>query len=126
MVNRSLSTRPVSLRTNLFLATVASLGFATVCAVCSAQLDREPPRPQLVAAVKPVMPLDEPVTTGSIVPAPPIAKAARMARPEKIEAKKAQAAKEARKEAKPKPEPALDSERLAALLAEPTVMKPKR
>ena len=68
MVNRSLSTRPVSLRTNLFLATVASLGFATVCAVCSAQLDREPPRPQLVAAVKPVMPLDEPVTTGSIAP----------------------------------------------------------
>jgi hypothetical protein len=36
------------------------------------------PRPQLVAAVKPVMPLDEPVTTGSIVPTPPIAKAARI------------------------------------------------
>jgi hypothetical protein len=37
---------------------LVNLGFATVCAVCSAQLDREPPRPQLVAAVKPVMPLD--------------------------------------------------------------------
>ncbi|GJD59925.1 hypothetical protein [Methylobacterium frigidaeris] len=108
----------MSLRSNLTLATIAGLGFATVCAVCSAQLDREPPRPvQLVAAVKP-MPLDEPVTTGSIVPTPPAAKVARLA---KVEPKT-----EPKKEAKPKAEPALDSERLAALLAEPTVMKPKR
>ncbi|OAS23364.1 hypothetical protein [Methylobacterium platani] len=109
----------MSLRTNLTLAAIASLGFATVCAVCSAQLDREPAQaPQLVAAAKPA-PLDEPVTTGSIVPAPPAAKVARLA---KIEPKP-----EPKKEAKkPKAEPALDSERLAALLAEPTVMKPKR
>ncbi len=105
------------LRTNLTLAMIAGLGFATVCAVCSAQLDREPPQaPQLVAAVK-AAPLDEPVTTGSIVPMPP---AARMARLAKVEPKPAP-----KKEAK-KAEPALDSERLAALLAEPTVMKPKR
>ncbi len=64
------------------------------------------------------MPLDEPVTTGSIVPTPPSAKVARLA---KVEPKP-----EPKKVAKPKPEPALDSERLAALLAEPTVMKPKR
>lgn len=108
----------MSLRTNLTLATIAGLGFAMVCAVCSAQLDREPPHPpQLVAAVKAV-PLDEPVTTGSIVPTPAAAKVARLARPEpKLEP---------RKEARPKAEPALDSDRLAALLAEPTVMKPKR
>lgn len=112
----------MSLRTNLTLATIASLGFAMVCAVCSAQLDREPPRPaQLVAAAKP-MPLDEPVTTGSIVPTPPAAKVARLAKIEpKVEPKP-----EPRKVAKPKPEPALDSDRLAALLAEPTVLKPKR
>jgi hypothetical protein len=108
----------VSLRSNLTLATLAGLGFATVCAVCSAQLDREPARPpQLVAAAKAV-PLDEPVTTGSIVPTPP---SARMARLAKVEPKP-----EPKKEVKPKAEPALDSERLAALLAEPTVMKPKR
>jgi hypothetical protein len=108
----------VSLRTNLTLATIAGLGFAMVCAVCSAQLDREPPRPpQLVATVKAV-PLDEPVTTGSIVPTPPAAKVARLA--------KAEPKPEPRKDARPKAEPALDSERLAALLAEPTVMKPKR
>ena len=108
----------VSLRSTLIVASIAALGFATVCAVCSAQLDREPPRPaQLVAAAKPV-PLDEPVTTGSIVPAPPAAKAARLAR--------AEPKPEPRREAKPKPEPALDSERLAALLADPGSMKPKR
>ncbi|TGE01791.1 hypothetical protein [Methylobacterium nonmethylotrophicum] len=107
----------MSLRTNLTLATIAALGFATVCAVCSAQLDREPPRPLLVAAVKSV-PLEDPVTTGSIVPTLPAARAARLAR---VEPKP-----EPKKEARPKPEPALDSERLAALLAEPTVMKPKR
>ncbi|MET7244932.1 hypothetical protein ABZT49_16375 [Methylobacterium sp. EM32] len=108
----------MSLRTNLTLATIAGLGFAMVCAVCSAQLDREPPRPpQLVAAVK-ALPLDEPVTTGSIVPTPPAAKVARLARPDPKP--------ELKKEAKPKADPALDSERLAALLAEPTVMKPKR
>ncbi|MFH6782540.1 MULTISPECIES: hypothetical protein [Methylobacterium] len=107
----------MSLRTNLTLAAIASLGFAAVCAVCSAQLDREPP--QLVAVAKPASPLDEPVTTGSIVPAPPAAKVARLA---KVEPRP-----EPKKDTKkPKPEPALDSERLAALLAEPTVMKPKR
>lgn len=107
----------MSLRTNLTLVAIAGLGFATICAVCSAQLDREPPRPpQLVAAVK-ALPLDEPVTTGSIVPTPAAAKVARLARPEPKP--------EPRKEVK-KAEPALDSERLAALLAEPTVMKPKR
>lgn len=111
----------MSLRTNVLLAALASLGFATVCAVCSAQLDREPPHPpQLVAAAKPALPLDEPVTTGSIVPAPPAAKVARLAKVEP----KPEPKKEAK--AKPKIEPALDSERLAALLAEPTVMKPKR
>lgn len=110
----------MSLRTNLTLAAIAGLGFASVCAVCSAQLEREPQQPQLVAVAKPALPLDEPVTTGSIVPAPPAAKVARLA---KIEPKP-----EPKKEvkAKPKAEPALDSERLAALLAEPTVMKPKR
>jgi len=109
----------VSLRTNLTLVAIASLGFATVCAVSSAQLEREPPQPQLVAFAKPAPPLDEPVVTGSIVPAPPAAKVARLA---KLDPKP-----EPKKEAKkPKPEPALDSERLAALLAEPTVMKPKR
>ncbi|TNC13341.1 hypothetical protein FF100_11025 [Methylobacterium terricola] len=109
----------MSLRTNLTLAAIAGLGFATICAVCSAQLDRDPPQPQLVAVAKPPVPLDEPVVTGSIVPAPPAAKVARLA---KVDPKP-----EPKKEAKkPKPEPALDSERLAALLAEPTVMKPKR
>ncbi|KMO43788.1 hypothetical protein VQ03_06865 [Methylobacterium tarhaniae] len=109
----------MSLRSHLTLATIGALGFATVCAVCSAQLEREPPRPQvLVAAAKPA-PLDEPVTTGSIVPTPPAAKVARLA---KVEPKP-----EPKKEAKAKKaDPALDSERLAALLAEPTVLKPKR
>ncbi|KMO27170.1 hypothetical protein ACQVP2_01930 [Methylobacterium aquaticum] len=107
----------MSLRTNLTLATIASLGFATVCAVCSAQLEREPPRPVPLVAAAPPVSLDEPVTTGSIVPTPPSAKVARLAR---VEPKP-----EPKKIVKPKPEPALDSERLAALLAEPTVMKPK-
>jgi hypothetical protein len=54
----------VSLRTNLFLATVASLGFATVCAVCSAQLDREGRAIRAAFAIGGVGTI-EPVVTGS-------------------------------------------------------------